>query len=454
MQIRDPIHGFIEYDETEEKLINSDVFQRLRGIKQLAMASLVYPSANHTRFEHCIGTMHLAGIIAKKFFPANKYRSKRRIIKLAGLLHDIGHGPFSHVSDQILENYVDENTLKEFGLQKGECHELMSILLVKSNKEIREILTASERKNIINIIANSDNKFIEKDLVSGALDADKLDYLIRDSHFAGVSYGIFDIDKIIESLREIEVSSSRKTVGIYYEGVYALEQMLLAKYHMTEQVYKHRIRRITDAMIVRGIEFAIEEGIDEIKKLFEFQNKTSFLNNYIRYDDKLLMDTIRTKSNSYAKEYFDRLKERRLFKELFDFEIEENIFPDGIELKKVKELSPQQVRNIEYKTADIFKIDPVFVIVDKQTSKNPTFRSPERDIDSRDIIVMKKDGNRAGFQGVSKIFNNPSVASKKEMLYIYIPLDDVKNKQEKKNEYESKKQETINIIKEEVKNAR
>lgn len=126
MEVRDPIHSLIEYDEKEEKLINSSLFQRLRGVKQLALANFVYPGAHHTRFEHCIGTMHLAGRIAEKFGLG---KEKIKILRLAGLLHDIGHGPFSHVSEQIM---VGKKMLDNYKAQNA--HELMSILLIQKDK--------------------------------------------------------------------------------------------------------------------------------------------------------------------------------------------------------------------------------------------------------------------------------------------------------------------------------
>jgi len=108
MEVRDPIHGLIDYSDTEEKIINSQMFQRLRGIKQLALASFVYPGAHHTRFEHSLGAMHLAGKVGESLNLSNE---QTKILRLAGLLHDIGHGPFSHVSEQIIEKYVDKSIL-------------------------------------------------------------------------------------------------------------------------------------------------------------------------------------------------------------------------------------------------------------------------------------------------------------------------------------------------------
>jgi hypothetical protein len=269
--IRDPIHGFIEYNELEEKIINTRVFQRLRNIKQLAFAHYVYPGALHTRFDHSLGVIHLANKMAKRLFTGEGYRERIETIRLAGLLHDIGHGPFSHVSEQLLE----ENTSNLDDLKKeykaANAHELMSILIIQYHDEIDDILNdKSIKEGVIQLIKESENSegFLEKDIVSGPLDADKLDYILRDSYFAGVKYGVFDIEKLIESMVPIPISSTEKRVGIREEGVFALEQFLLANYHMKMQVYYHSIRRIADAMLIRGINLAIEDGAEEIRELF------------------------------------------------------------------------------------------------------------------------------------------------------------------------------------------
>ncbi len=102
---------------------------------------------------------------------------------------------------------------------------------------------------------------MDKDIVSGPIDVDMFDYLLRDSYFAGVKYGTYDLDKVIESLSPVDISRNDQQLGIREEGIYSIEQLLLAKYHMNVQVYQHRLRRITDAMLVRGIEFALNEGL-------------------------------------------------------------------------------------------------------------------------------------------------------------------------------------------------
>ena len=177
MEIRDPIYGLVEYDEREERLINSSIFQRLRGIKQLALASFVYPGAHHTRFEHSIGTMCLARRIAKRL---KLDKEKIKILQLAGLLHDIGHGPFSHISEQVMEEYRDKTLLDKYldKYRAQNAHELMSILLIQKNREIGSILSKDKRDKIVGILQKQRKRSIEKDIISGPLDVDKLDYLL------------------------------------------------------------------------------------------------------------------------------------------------------------------------------------------------------------------------------------------------------------------------------------
>ena len=178
MEVSDPIHGLIEYDDKEEKIINSVIFQRLRGIKQLALASMVYPGAHHTRFEHSLGVMHLAGKVDKCLKLPDE---KTKILRLAGLLHDIGHGPFSHISEQIIEKHIDRNILNMYKAQN--VQELLSILLIEKNEEIKKILSADELEKVKALLQKQERRTLDKDIISGPIDVDKFDYLLRDSYF-------------------------------------------------------------------------------------------------------------------------------------------------------------------------------------------------------------------------------------------------------------------------------
>lgn len=446
MEVRDPIYGLVKYDETEEKLINSSIFQRLRGIKQLALASFVYPGSHHTRFEHSIGTMYLAGKIAETL----GLDEETKILRLAGLLHDIGHGPFSHVSEQIMKECVDETLLDKYKAQSA--HELISILLILKDKEIGNILSEGERNRIVRILQKQKKRNMERDIISGPLDVDKFDYLLRDSYFAGVKYGIFDLDKVIESLIPIKISGEETQVGIREEGVSAIEQMLLAKYHMSTQVYQHRIRRITDAMLIRGIKSALKE-VREIKDIFKCEDTDDFLENYIKYDDKKLVDTILSNSQEIAKVYFEKIKTRKLLKEVFSQEINDTNFPDRVMLDNIANISKGQMKNIAGKVAEVFStrensIESSLVIVDKQTVFNPTFKSPAVRINIDTIMVETEEGEKKGFDQISTIFRNPAVDPEKDMLYVYLPLDSIERKEDRKRLIKEKRDVIIKIIKE------
>jgi len=444
MEVRDPIHGLIEYSTTEEKIINSQVFQRLRGIKQLALAGLVYPGAHHTRFEHSLGVMHLAGKVSRCLKLPKK---QIKILRLAGLLHDIGHGPFSHVSEQIIEKYVDGSILAKYKAQN--IQEMLSIILIEKNEEIKGLLSDEELEKIKALIQKEEKRTLEKDIISGPLDVDKFDYLLRDSYFAGVKYGAFDLDKVIESFSPVDISRNEKQLGIRDEGIYSVEQLLLAKYHMNVQVYQHRLRRITDAMLVRGIEFAIKEGLEEIESIYKFRDDDDYFNNFIKFNDEAIVRSIATQSDGWAGKFFERIKKRQIFKEVFHVEINAENFDDSVILNNALNPSNDRIKRINAKVAEFLEIQPEMVIVDLQIVSNPTFKQQQVPIDTSGILVINKLGKRKNFTVASSIFSNPSIEPKKEIIYIYAPLD--QDTRKKRKEYISNSRDTIfNLIKEEL----
>lgn len=450
-EVRDPLYGLVEYNDTEERIINSPLFQRLRNIRQLALASWVYPGAHHTRFEHCIGTMHLAGKVAKKLELGCE---KRQVLRLAGLLHDIGHGPFSHVSEQVMQTFAKQMMDK---YQAASAHELMSIILIEKFQDLANMsLDQGIMENVVKLLKKQDMRSLEKDIISGPLDVDKLDYIRRDSYFAGVQYGAFDLEKVIHSLIPIRISSEEQQLGVDEEGIYAVEQLLLAKYHMNAQVYRHRVRRITDAMLVRGIEFALREQVHDIERLFKVEDSDSFLQHYIRNDDNTLIDLVLKEGKATSGEYFKRIKDRRLLKEVFAIEINSSKLPDTVQLRNMLNLSEPQIEEIGKRAAEVFSyqgntIDHNLVIVDKQTLSNPTFRSPQDRIDSNTIMVASKSGQRSSFPNVSTVFRNPSIGPETETLYIYLPLDWIEDKQQRNSFIEGREAKMVDCIREVVK---
>ena len=244
-EMRDPIHGFIKVSRKERDLIDTKVFQRLRRIRQLAMTFLVYPGALHTRFDHSIGVMHIAGRICNKLQESEPNRIDAKditLVRLAALLHDIGHGPFSHVSEHLLDESTYDKTDKDKPREK--IHEKITVDIIQTDPEINTILCNEERDFVIEMIEGKEKRWDwRRDIVSSELDADKMDYLLRDSYFAGVKYGLYDLEKLIESC--LITKRPNTPLAISSKGIYALEQLLLARHHMTQQVYWHRVSLIS-----------------------------------------------------------------------------------------------------------------------------------------------------------------------------------------------------------------
>jgi HD superfamily phosphohydrolase len=276
LEIRDPIHGFIIRRPCEQKIIDTKLFQRLRGIKQLALASLVYPGALHTRFEHCIGAMHIAGRVAHKLQLSAE---ESNILRLSALLHDIGHGPFSHVSEDVLEAISGQKKV----------HERLTAKIISSHRDLSGPLSGCDREEIVGLLEGKRSDSILKAILSGPLDVDKQDYLLRDSYFCGVKYGVYDLDRLLETLR-VRPDRGDRFLAISQDGVQALEQFVIARYHMTGQVYRHRIRLITDSMIIRGITLGIElDKIDWLRQLYTYDDTEEFLQTYLFWDDGRLV---------------------------------------------------------------------------------------------------------------------------------------------------------------------
>ena len=228
-RVRDPVHDFIGLRDDEVKLLDTRAMQRLRGIRQLAMANLVYPGAVHTRFDHSLGVTHVAGLMAEELL--GDHREDIELVRKAALLHDIGHGPFSHVSDSSLERYANRDSLEE-GQKKEKIHELISANIIRTNPDLVRILGEDTCDRIAKLLGKGHGQPALKAIVSGPLDADKQDYLLRDSHFCGVPYGIFDIYQLHRSLT-LEGKAEEEHLMIKTSGVHSVEQYALAKYYLT-----------------------------------------------------------------------------------------------------------------------------------------------------------------------------------------------------------------------------
>ena len=426
-EIRDPIHGLIALSQKEMDLINTRAFQRLRRIRQLAMAFLVYPGTLHTRFDHSIGVMHITGRICNQLKITDE---ECKQVRLAALLHDIGHGPFSHVSEHLLDKYVPEDG----EAPREKIHEKVTVDIIKNDSEIGDVLTVEERQFIVEMIEGKPTRDFRRDIVSSDLDADKMDYLLRDSYFAGVKYGTYDLEKIIESCR-VYCEEDESYLAISDEGIYALEQLLLAKHHMTQQVYSHRVRSISDAMIVRGVELAIQEGNQEIEQLYQYTETSEFIENYMEYHDERLIDLLKRCDQEKACNIFDRLYSRKLFKMIGELPLKDvDSAPAKRRLLQMNDEQNEQKRKWEERIAEHLKIDPDYVIVNKLHIRNPNYRSRSYSLNPEAIMIF--DENQPNLKSLSSyateliLARPPADEADLETVQVYAPPNGWNKQQE------------------------
>ncbi len=232
--LRDPVHGYIHVDyEVVWDCINSRWFQRLRRIRQLGGAYTVYHTADHTRFAHSLGVYEIVRRMVTEVpdLCAELDEKEKVTVMLAALLHDIGHGPYSHAFEAISRI----------------SHEVYTVKIVEEDPEISGILNRCEEglaKDVADVLRNRYANPLLAQLISAQLDADRMDYLLRDAYFTGTAYGEFDLERILRTMRV-----SNGYIVVKESGVYAVENYIMARYHMYWQVYYHPVARSYENVI-------------------------------------------------------------------------------------------------------------------------------------------------------------------------------------------------------------
>ncbi len=225
--IKDPVHGHVRVSDDLLPLLDAPHVQRLRYVRQLGFSHLVYPGANHSRFEHSVGTMYLAGTMAHEL---GLDADDCLLAEAAGLLHDIGHGPFSHATEPLLAEFC------------GRGHDDIAPLLIE---DLGSVLSGAgvDMKEIAAMV-NGTHRYAG--IIHGDLDVDRMDYLMRDAHYTGVPYGTVDPDRLIHS------SAINEESGLYLRenGINSAESLLLARTLMRPSVYFHHVSRIAESMIL------------------------------------------------------------------------------------------------------------------------------------------------------------------------------------------------------------
>jgi len=249
--IYDPIHGYIGLTEQELGIISTPIFQRLRYVKQLGTNFLVYPSATHSRFSHSLGAMHMMYRLSQRLNTLGMIGSDEiEALRLAALLHDVGHFPFSHCLEQPMQAACKD---------KKVSHEIFSVHLIEKSS-ISDKIVNHKPEEVSSMITKTCMNPIHSLLISSDLDADRLDYLLRDSHGTGVSYGFVDVDRLVNTLKIKD-----NHLAVEDKGRQALENYLLSRYHMYQVVYYHKT--------VVGFELMLQQVYAELlrqKKVYDF----------------------------------------------------------------------------------------------------------------------------------------------------------------------------------------
>ncbi len=292
--LRDPLWNNIRVDELTLRLIDTDIFQRLRYVRQLGLAYLVYPGATHTRFEHAVGAYHLArgtvAQMAERDVLGGAGAEDQAIVRAAALLHDVGHYPFSHALEEI-----------------GQLHHEDVARPLITTGAIAELLTAgiseSAPRRVFDLVSGISESPLQG-LISGSLDLDKIDYLKRDAFMCGVPYGEIDVERLTNSLLVLDdPGSGRPAIGALEKGLSALESLLFAKYQMYRNVYWHHAVRSATAMYKRMVEDALRSGAIDAELLPS-------------YTDEGLLHRL---EHAAPTPLLDALKTRRLYKRALEW---------------------------------------------------------------------------------------------------------------------------------------
>ena len=416
--VRDPIHGLIELSRDEWSAVDTPVFQRLRRVRQLAMTHLVYPGTLHTRFDHSIGVRHIARQLA---LSIKLDEGEQKVVQTAALLHDVGHGVFSHVSEQVIDDLSGAEGV----------HEAVSVAIMRTDDELHRALGKELCERAADLVALEGPRTAMRDIVSGPTDADKLDYLLRDSHFAGVNYGRYDLPRIIDTARVIEPKSAQTQLGFEAEGIWAVEELRMARHHMHRQVYGHKTRLATDIMITRALRLAIKEGVlSEAAFKVPVENDRpqidgDFVSSYLGHTDADTLAVLcKAPDGSPVHDLAERLRDRRLLRRTASIRLDQRVQELGdarfAMIRDAEEFTRDKIEAIETRLAGELEVPLHLVALHLDTRTNPTYRTPGRPLGPKDIMIQRENRQPLLMERESEIFTE-GAAQDLTWVYLYTP---------------------------------
>ena len=402
---RDSVHNIIRVntDSAEGKLIVSLIdtpeFQRLRRIRQLGLAYFAYQAAEHSRFSHSLGAFHLAArMIAKLRLTYQIPEEAQTAVRVAALLHDIGHGPFSHVIESILDFHHEQFTI-----------EAVLSVDTKVGQLLREY-SSELPGNVASIIRGDYPHKALSQLVSSQLDVDRMDYLLRDSLMTGAKYGIFDLEWIIKS---IEINEVDDHLYVSAPGMYAVEDYLQARYYMYRQVYFHRTLRSAEAilrvLLRRALTLKAVNGLVWVAEGTPMEKILSGdklgLRDHLELDDTDVMYSIKrwqASADSVLSDLSKRFLDRRLFK-AFDLDMPEDERAEFI----------TEAREIVAEAG----FDPDYYFVEDKAGNAPYSFYSKRTSDTKDLIFVEEGFSRPVIREISAV--SPAVRGLQEGYSIH-----------------------------------
>ncbi len=361
LDIIDPIHDFVRAYGIEIKIIDNPIFQRLRRIRQLSGAHFTYPGAQHTRFEHSLGVMHIAGQAGQALLEKGIINSDEiENLRIAALLHDIGHGPFSHLFEEVAQR------------KKKSSHEQLGRDLILKT-EIGDLISKSGfNKKSITKLAFGDSKLqFMNEIISGSLSADIMDYLLRDGYFTGAEHAKIDHNRITQSLDVYQ-----KKLALEKSALYSFESMMHSRYQMFKAVYFHKTVRSAEVMLLESIRLAYDElGLSSMS-----------LDDFILLSDEYMLAKLvslptHTSELRRAKKIAQDYQNRELFKCVF-----ERILTTKDQISKTK--TSQLKKELSKRS----KIDENEIFVD--SSITPSIPLSPSKKESKSLILITKDGNK------------------------------------------------------------
>ncbi len=391
-EIADPIHKFIRFTDLERKIIDSSVFQRLRRIKQLAGAHLVYPAAQHSRFEHSLGTMHVAGIAGEHLFSIGAIeKDSIQELRAASLLHDIGHGPFSHLFEEALKVTGNKN------------HETIGKEII-CKTELSDILSGFgySPKTISEISFGSSKIKFKNEIISGSLSADLMDYLPRDGFFTGVEYGKVDYNRIINSFRVTD----NQNLALDISSFYSFESMIISRFEMFRAVYFHKTVRSAEVMLLHSILLSSEE----------LNLPSLSLDDYLKLtDDSILSMMSSSHNNKIAKEMISNYFERKLLKCVYERFIRKR--------DNYTKLNRDKIEELRLKIARLANIDERKIFLDTYGISLVPLAPNKKEMKS--ILLVSED--EFFKQPVSNLPLVNSITGYLDMIRVYTNHKDRKN---------------------------